>query len=233
MVASAGRLDRNFFVNWFKERGRHFPWRRANTSPFAFLVTEMLVRQTRAGEVAKLWDEFTRKYPSAAIMARADREELVEQLKVLGFGNQKAEALLSAAAWLVEHHRGEVPSTVDELLRVPHVGHYAARAVLCFAFGQKVEIVDTNILRFFARYYGLVVKPDIRRNPGIWEIAKEALPREKKKAQQHNYGLLDFTADICKPGRPRCEICPLSSSCIWGRQQLSNSTRKEKLLKVG
>jgi A/G-specific adenine glycosylase len=216
----AKRLTRNFFVDWFNEHGRSFPWREEGTTPFEFLITEMLVRQTRAGAVAKLWTHITRKYPNAAIMARADKKELVAELSVLGFGNQKADALLSAATWLVKHHNGEVPNTLQELLDVPHVGHYAARAVLCFAFGLKVEIVDTNILRFFARYYGLNVKPDIRRNPGVWEIARKALPKDRKMVQKHNYGFLDFTADICKPGRPRCEICPLSSSCEWGKQQL-------------
>ncbi len=213
-------IDKSFFVNWFKQYARDFPWRRQGTTPFEFLVTEMLLRQTRAPEVAKLWNTFISKYPDAKSMAGASTEELAGQLKILGFGNQKAEALLSAANWLVKFHCGEVPDTLDELLDIPHIGLYSARAILCFAFGHRIEIVDTNIQRFFARYYGLSVKPDIRRNPIVWEIAKKALPRERKKAVQHNYGLLDFTADICKSGRPRCEICPLSSTCALGIQQV-------------
>jgi A/G-specific adenine glycosylase len=222
-------IDKSFFVNWFKQYARDFPWRRHGTTPFEFLVTEMLLRQTRAPEVAKLWDRFISKYPDAKSMAGASTEELVGQLKILGFGNQKAEALLSAANWLVKYHGGEVPDTLDELLEIPHIGLYSARAILCFAFGHRIEIVDTNIQRFFARYYGLSVKPDIRRNPIVWEVAKKALPRERKKAMQHNYGLLDFTAGICKSGRPRCEICPLSSTCSWGIQQvdIQVTARKE------
>jgi A/G-specific adenine glycosylase len=214
-------IDKSFFVNWYKQRARDFPWRRRGTTPFEFLVTEMLLRQTRAPNVAKLWDAFISKYPDAGSMAGASPEELAAQLKILGFGNQKAEALLSAANWLAEHHGGEVPGTLDELLDIPHIGLYSARAILCFAFGRRIEIVDTNIQRFFARYYGLNVKADIRRNPIIWELAKKALPRGKKQAVQHNYGLLDFTAEICKSGRPRCEVCPLASSCAWGKRQAS------------
>ena len=221
-------IDKSFFVNWFKQYARDFPWRRHGTTPFELLVTEMLLRQTKASGVAKLWDSFISKYPDARAMARANKAELVESLKILGFGNQKAEALLSAANWIVEHHGGEVPDTLEELLDVPHIGLYSARAILCFAFGHRIEIVDTNIQRFFARYYGLSVKPDIRRNPVVWELAKKALPRERKKALQHNYGLLDFTADICKSGRPRCEICPLSSTCAWGIQQVGVSVTARK-----
>lgn len=160
-------------------------------------------------------------YPDAHSIVKARRRVLVAKLKVLGFGNQRAEALQHAAKHLIENHGGAVPGSLDELLKVPHVGNYAARAVLCFAFGKKIEIVDTNVLRFFARYYGLTVKPDIRRNPVVWEIAKRAMPREKRKAQEHNYGLLDFTGEICKALRPKCGVCPLSASCIWGRRQLA------------
>ncbi len=183
----------------------------------------MLVRQTRASEVAKIWDAFMAAYPNAYALAAARESELVRQLAVLGFGNQKAEALCAAASYLIEHHGGEVPKTLEELLAIPHIGNYAARAVLCFAFGVRIEIVDTNVLRFYARYFGESVKPDIRRNPHVWEWARHALPRERQKAQQHNYGILDFTADICKPGRPRCEVCPLAVSCHWGQQQLAGT----------
>jgi A/G-specific adenine glycosylase len=209
-------LSKNFFVTWYKKNGRDFPWRYEGILPFRSMVTEMLLRQTRAGGVAKLWDEFFKKYPDAGTLAQADRGRLVSQVAILGFGNQRAEALTHASKHLLEFHDGQVPETLNELLEVPHIGNYSARAILCFAFNRPIEIVDVNILRFFSRYYGIKVKPDIRRNPGIWNLAREALPRGHKRVQQHNYGMLDFTAGICKSGRPRCEICPLSSSCVWG-----------------
>jgi A/G-specific adenine glycosylase len=216
-------LNKNFFVTWYKNYGRDFPWRYEEISPFRSMVTEMLLRQTRAEGVAKLWDKFFEKYPDAETLALADRHKLMRQVAILGFGNQRAEALTHASKHLIEFHGGQVPNTLDELLEVSHIGNYAARAILCFAFNYPVEIVDVNILRFFSRYYGLKVKPDIRRNPGIWDLAHEALPRGRKRVQQHNYGMLDFTAEICKSGRPRCEICPLSSSCAWGIIQTATS----------
>lgn len=216
---------KTFFIDWFVNNGRIFPWRKPGTTPFAFLITEMLLRQTRAANVAKIWENFTQKYTSPKEMLNADRASLVNQLKELGFGNQKAEALQHASKWLLDHNKGSVPSSLNNLLLIPHIGLYSARAILCFAFGQRIEIVDTNVQRFYSRYYGLKIKADIRRNPDIWSIAKQNLPREKSKAIAHNYGLLDFTAEICKSGRPRCEICPLSSRCTWGKNQviLNNS----------
>ena len=189
-------LDRNFFVNWYKMHGRVFPWRQEGVSPFALLVTEMLLRQTQAGAVSKLWHEFFQRYPDAYALTQANKDELFTRLKVLGLAEQRSLALISAASWLVEHHGGQVPDSREELIKIPHVGMYVVNAILCFVFKRDMEIVDTNVLRFYARYSGLTIKPDIRRNPEIWKLAKASLP--SAEVQEHNYGLLDFTAEICR-----------------------------------
>lgn len=182
----------------------------------------MLLRQTQAIAVSKLWHDFTILYPDAITLAQANKDALIGQLKVLGLGHQRASALLAAATWLVEHHGGQVPDSKEELLNIPHVGAYVANAVLCFAYGHKIEVVDTNILRFYARYYGLNIKPDIRRNPEIWRLAKSSLPEKVSDVQEHNYGILDFTAAVCKARNPLCTDCPLVASCNWGMQRSSS-----------
>jgi A/G-specific adenine glycosylase len=192
------------------------------------LITEMLLRQTRAAGVAKLWDNLFQRYPDAQAMARANKSEVEALISILGFGKMRAEAMIGAAKWLITHHGGQVPEDASELVKIPHVGSYAAHAVLCFAYGHKKEIVDANVLRFFSRYYGINVKADIRRNPHVVKLAWDALPKAVDKAAEHNYGLLDFTADVCKSGRPRCEICPLSSECEWGKQQGAADLHQKK-----
>ena len=215
-------ISKRFFVDWYREHGRRFPWRHQDVSPFAVLITEMLLRQTQAIAVSKLWNDFTSSYPDPMTLAQANKYALLDQLKILGLGQQRTSALIAAATWLVEHHHGQVPDNKEELLNVPHIGAYMSNAVLCFAYGHKLEVVDTNILRFYARYYGLNAKPDIRRNPEIWKIAKSSLPVERSEIRQHNYGLLDFTADICKARSPLCNDCPLVTSCNWGKQRSSS-----------
>jgi A/G-specific adenine glycosylase len=181
----------------------------------------MLLRQTQAIAVAKMWRPFIQRYPDAKTLTQADQNELFTQLKVLGLASQRSSALLEAASWLVEHHKGQVPATLEELVKIPHVGLYVAHAVVCFAFGQPVEVVDTNVLRFFARYHEIHVPPDIRRAPTIWKVARQALPKRREDVQPHNYGFLDFTAQICRSRSPQCNICPLLSGCKWGSHQLA------------
>ncbi len=173
----------------------------------------MLLRQTRAESVAALWDDFISEYPTPRALAGARQPVLRQRIQPLGFGKQRSSALISAAKWLLEHHDGHVPRTEAELLQIPHVGLYTARAILCFAFGIRQPIVDANILRFFSRYYRLKGQTDIRRNLEAWQIAETILPGSSKRARQHNYGLLDFTAEICRPRGGQCSICPLATSC--------------------
>ena len=184
----------------------------------------MLLRQTQAVSIAKIWEKFIWKYPNVQTLAEASENELEEQLKILGLGKQRSFALITVADWVLENNNGEVPLSKEDLLKIPHVGAYVSNAVLCFAFGQRTAIVDTNILRFYARYYGIEVKPDIRRNPQIWEIAQNSLPENPQDIKSYNYGLLDFTSEICRSKVPQCNICPLATTCKWGVH--SNSLNK-------
>lgn len=214
-------MKNDFFINWFKKHGRDFPWRREGVTPFQLLVTEMLLRKTTAASVSKIWTKFFQTYPSAADLARASEDELLHRLGGLGFGNKKASSLKLAATRLIRNHQGEVPENLEELLELPSVGDYTARAVLSFAFNRRMEIVDNTVQRFFSRYYGLPIKSDMRRNVWVWDKARELLPRAGKTTKMHNYGLLDFVAQVCKAGRPLCETCPLNRTCAWGRQQVT------------
>lgn len=213
-------IKRDFFTRWFRKHGRSFPWREEEVSPFIILLTELLLTQTRASDVIRVWHSFTTDYPSPQSIVNALEEVLLSRLKTLGFGSIKVKALKLASAYILERYEGRVPDDLGLLLKIPHVGDYAARAVLSFAFGEQVEIVDTNVLRLFSRYFNLQFNRDARRAPQAWEIAREILPRVRKKAKPHNYGILDFTAEICKPGKPRCEICPLNKTCEYGKRQL-------------
>jgi A/G-specific adenine glycosylase len=223
------RAYSSFFAPWYRQNARSFPWRCAGVSPFQLLIAEILLRQTRASSVAMIWGDLASRYPAPALMAKASKEELSPLLRRLGFGAQRVSALRAASSWLEAHHNGEVPDTLPALMNVPHVGPYAANALLCFAYGRRVAIVDTNILRLLSRFYGIEVKPDIRRNVAAWRLAQRSLPRASRRndspmvVQEHNYGLLDFAAMVCKARGPRCGQCPLAALCAQNLRALEPS----------
>src|SRR5262249_7252945 len=161
---------------------------------------------TKAEDVAEIWPRIIRRYPRVANLAGADRRVLLSLLKPLGLQRQRTAALIAVARALVQSHSGEVPRTIPGLLSLPHVGLYVATAVACFAFKQRVPIVDANVVRVFERITGTCGVRDIRRRSDIWRLAWATLPTN---AARHNYGLLDFAATTCMPRMPRCRRCSL------------------------
>ncbi len=212
-------IPRDFFVQWFQHHGRAFPWREPGTSPYGVLVAEMLLRQTRASMVAPVWVELVERFPDPQELALAGPHSLHELVWQLGFGRQRVAALLGMARAVNERFGGVLPARVHDLEKLPHVGPYAARAVCCFAFGQQLAIVDSNVLRVLSRLTGCEFSRDIRRSRarGAWELATRLVPAGA--AREHNYGLLDFAAEVCRPVKPRCNTCPLAGTCHYARSR--------------
>ena len=208
------RVPVGFFANWFKTRGRSFPWREENVSPFGILLAEVLLKQTRAEMVAAIWPAFSRKYPNAASVESESPEVLHQHISCLGFGRQRVTALRQLSAAI--NKAGGLPAQPADLMKLPYVGIYTAHAVACFAFGHRVPVVDLSIVRVLSRLAGFEPPSDIRRAPQVWEIAQTLLP--EKEVKEHNYGLLDFAADMCKARSPRCEDCPVAPGCAHARR---------------
>ena len=208
-------IAEDFFVQLYATCGRSFPWRDQEASPFSILVAEILLKQTRAGKVEKVWPSLVARYSEAESLAVADPDELYGMIAELGFGSQRARALIDLAS-AIKEVGGNLPAQPGELVKLPYVGIYTAHAVACFAFGQRVPIVDLSIVRVISRLAGVEPPCDIRRASLIWEIALEILPQQGFK--EHNYGLLDFAAMVCKPRSPRCHECPITAKCAYARQ---------------
>jgi A/G-specific adenine glycosylase len=200
-----------FFVQYFRSNQRAFPWRNS-VETFSLLVAELLLVQTKADDVARIWPTLIRRYPTAEKLAKARRNTLEVLLSPLGLQRQRAKALKSVAAALSERHRGEVPAEARELLALPYVGLYVASALRAFAFARRTPIVDANVLRVFERVTGVHFGKDARRAPQAWEFAWSILPT--KNTASHNYGILDFAAQICKKA-PQCERCGLHAICAY------------------
>jgi DNA (cytosine-5)-methyltransferase 1 len=215
------RFFSSFFVKYARSHPRKLPWRKRNVTPFQLLVAELLLKQTKAGDVAQVWPILLNAYPTPRKLSKAPLKKLRALLYSLGFQRQRAFTLKRMAGSLQTHFNGEIPSRIDKLLELPGVGLYTAAAVACFAFHKRVPIVDVNVLRVLSRIAGTRGPRDIRRAKKIWALAWKILPREA--IEQHNYGILDFASQICTRN-PNCLNCPLLSRCHYGRRLYRSSS---------
>lgn len=215
LISSASTTFRRFY----RLHGRGFSWRLKGTKPYGILVAEMLLRQTRAEQVEDVWPTLIDRHPKPKDLATANPDELFRHLGPLGLGHQRVQALQDVSAALVKMHRGSVPRSIEALAALPHIGVYAAHATACFAFGQRVALVDVNVLRVLGRLFGETFKPDNRRSPQAWGLAEQIMPTTGP-AREHNYGLLDFAALICTSKKPLCRECPLNGQCAWAHEHI-------------
>lgn len=200
-------------LKWFSKNRRSFPWRETS-DPYKVLVAEILLRKTDAGKVSRIYERFVRRYPSFEALINADQRELEDFLRPLGLYRCRAKELMDLARIVMAKHRGKVPHSRWELLELPGVGGYIANAVLCFAFGKTVPLVDTNIIRVVARVFSF--KPKRKRardDPEIWRETGKIVPNGK--AREFNLAMLDLAAASCLPRKPVCGICPVTLLCDY------------------
>jgi A/G-specific adenine glycosylase len=200
-------------LTWFETGSRHFPWR-VMQDPYAILVAEKLLQQTAARDlVVETYNEFIRKYPTLLDLAAAPARDLEAIIRPLGF-TYRAHEMKALAQAVFTRHDGQIPDTLQDLLTLPGIGEYSARAVLCFAFGRNIPVVDTNVARFLYRVFGLpgALPSNPARKKNLVALAETLMP--PGQAKRMNLAILDLCASICKPVRPACDRCPIRQHCL-------------------
>ncbi len=194
-------------LDWVERSARDLPWRRTR-DPYRVLVAEVLAQQTQAERAAEAFPRFLARFPDPETLALATPAEVLREWQGLGY-NRRALALRACARAVVE--RGGWPRSVEELATLPGVGPYTARAVACFALGQDVAPVDTNVGRVLARSLA-GVDPSQLTPASRQRLADAALPRGR--AWAWSSALMDVGSAHCRP-RPRCDGCPVALQCRW------------------
>jgi A/G-specific adenine glycosylase len=184
---------------WAEEAHRDLPWRRTR-DPWAVLVSELMLQQTQVARVIPKYHAFLERLPTSATCAAAPAGEVVRLWAGLGY-NRRALNLHRAA---VAIGGGPFPDTLEELLALPGVGPYTARAVLAFAFERDVAVLDVNVSRFLTRFHGRRLGQD---------EADALVPARRGWAW--NQALLDMGATVCRARSPRCSDCPVAARCAW------------------
>ncbi|AWB90535.1 adenine glycosylase [Salinibacterium hongtaonis] len=173
-----------------------------------------MLQQTPVARVIPRLETWLTRWPTPAALAAEPPGEAVRAWERLGYP-RRALALHAAATEIVEKHGGVVPSDVTVLLGLPGIGDYTARAVAAFAYGLRHPVVDTNVRRVIARAIagqGEAGPPSTRRDLAAMEAL---LPEDAAAAQLTNAGVMELGAIVCTARAPRCEVCPLATTCAW------------------
>jgi A/G-specific adenine glycosylase len=196
-------------LSWWEANGRDLPWRRTR-DPWAVLVSETMLQQTQVPRVETRYPQFLDEFPTPTACAAAPAGDVVRAWAGLGY-NRRALNLHRCATAVVERHGGQLPDDLDALLALPGIGPYTARAILVFAFGRDVGLVDTNAGRFLSRAgAGRALAPKEAQS-----LADSLVP--PGRAWEWGQAVFDLGALVCVKRDPRCDVCPIVTECRWAQ----------------
>lgn len=198
-------------LNWYHANKRDLPWRNTD-DPYKIWVSEVMLQQTRVDTVIPYYKRFLEVFPTVYDLAKADQQQVLKCWEGLGYYS-RGRNLHHASKTVVEKFNGEIPSTWSEITSLKGIGPYTASAILSIAFQKKYAVVDGNVIRVLARYYG--IEDDIRKSTTkkrIQELANELIP--SGNPGDFNQAVMELGATVCSPGNPDCGLCPLSAECI-------------------
>lgn len=183
------------------------PWRHTR-EPWAILVSEVMAQQTQVGRVVPVYQRFMDRFPTPSACADAPLGEVLRAWAGLGY-NRRARFLQRAARVVVDDHGGRVPDTLEDLLALPGVGAYTARAVMVFAYEADIGVVDTNTGRVLSR----AVAGRALTRPEAQSLVDAMVP--PGQGWLFGQSLLDLGAMVCAGANPTCHECPVRRRCRW------------------
>lgn len=215
-------------IRWFDENARDLPWRKPEAGAWGVLVSEIMLQQTRVTRVLPAWHAWMERWPTPAALAADQPGEAIRMWGRLGYP-RRALRLRECAVAMVQRHDGRVPHDLDELLALPGIGSYTARAVAAFAYGQRQPVVDTNVRRFVARAVSGAADAGPTTRPSDLAATLALLPALPHLAARASAAFMEIGALVCVARTPRCTACPVHSACAWrsaGRPALDGPSRR-------
>ena len=195
-------------LKWYQENRRSLPWR-GTTDPYPVWLSEIILQQTRIAQGQAYWERFMERFPTVRDLADASEDEVLRLWQGLGYYS-RARNLHAAAKQIAA--AGRFPDTLDGIRALKGVGDYTAAAIGSIAFGLPAAVVDGNVYRVLARYFGIAEPIGTPQGKRIFTArAQELLP--PGQAADFNQGMMDFGAIQCTPQHPDCPSCPLQRTC--------------------
>ncbi|MFQ5823365.1 MAG: A/G-specific adenine glycosylase [bacterium] len=197
-------------IDWYEKNKRELPWRQTS-DPYKIWIAEVMLQQTQVEQVLPYYEQFIKKFQDIKSLANASLSEVLKVWEGMGY-YARARNLHTAADIIVKEFAGRIPTSHDELMKIPGIGPYTAAAVSSIAFNENYPVVDGNVLRVLSRVLKI---EDYPRKNGIKskfvDAAKELLP--EGQASNFNQAMMELGALICTPQKPKCYQCPINFFC--------------------
>lgn len=201
----------NILIGWYLANKRDLPWRNTK-DPYKIWLSEIILQQTRVAQGLPYYESFVEKFPSIDKLALADENEVLRLWQGLGYYS-RARNLHACARHIHYELKDNFPGNYNELIKLKGVGPYTAAAIASFAFEEPVAVVDGNVMRVIARFFGIY--DDISENSTqtkIREICNRLISTEHPDL--FNQAIMEFGALHCKPSQPLCSECPFAGGCF-------------------
>ncbi|SIP96233.1 A/G-specific adenine glycosylase [Maribacter ulvicola] len=206
-------------LDWYHENKRSLPWRET-IDPYKIWLSEIILQQTRVAQGTPYYLRFTEVFSTVADLANADEEQVLKLWQGLGYYS-RARNLHAAAKMVVDEYGGEFPDNYKKLLTLKGVGDYTASAISSICFNEPQAVVDGNVYRVLARYYGVDIPINSTEGIKYFKTLAEKV-MDEKAIRDYNQGIMEFGAIQCTPKKPLCLLCPLSDSCVALEKGLVN-----------
>jgi A/G-specific adenine glycosylase len=202
-------------IAWQKLHGRHdLPWQTKTNqaaNAYAIWVSEIMLQQTQVAAVIGYYEKFMTRFPTIQALSLATQDEVLQSWSGLGYYS-RARNLHASAQTIADDFDSNFPHDFEAILSLPGIGQSTAAAISTFAFNKPMPILDGNVKRVFARHFlveGWPSAPKVAAQ--LWQIAARENPL--KEAQAYTQGLMDLGATLCTRSKPKCDLCPVLSSC--------------------
>ncbi|WP_316830677.1 A/G-specific adenine glycosylase [Pedobacter aquatilis] len=200
----------NSIVNWYLINKRDLPWRHTNDA-YVIWLSEIILQQTRVEQGLPYFNKFLENFPTVTDFATATEAKVLKLWQGLGYYS-RGRNMHKTAQVVMNDYDGNFPTLHDDLIKLKGIGEYTAAAISSFSSGEARAVVDGNVFRVLARYFGIdtpINSPEGKKQ--FFKLANELLDRANPAL--YNQAIMEFGAIQCKPKLPDCSICPVSVSC--------------------
>ena len=206
------------------------PWRVGKKSPkklYYRLLSEFMLQQTQVKTVIPYFYNFTKKYKSLAALSKGKEADILKMWEGLGY-YRRARSLLACSKELVKKYNSQLPTTFDELKKLPGIGDYTANALLGLVYNKPTLAIDGNVKRVISR--------NLNKEEKKIDF-KKLVKKNKKNLFSTNRNadfveaIMEFGALICKPKDPNCLTCCLKKSCKYFKSSKKIKSFRKKMIK--